>query len=108
LQNAPAPEPRDAHEPLGLHSLYNGSHACGIGLAVGYCEATARSPIARAARGLGARSIRPALRRTLMFIGLSVEAACELTKQACVAGFIVEPTDPRRRVVASPGPPAGA
>ena len=54
------------------------------------------------------RTVRPASGRVLLLIGIAPERVAALTAIAARAGFIVDPADPRRRIVACPGAPACA
>lgn len=105
LMPAPDRTPPPA-EPVGLHPLTDGTSALGLGLAFGQVEAGALAALARAAREAGARHVEPAAGRALMVAGLADEAARGLTAQARDMGFLTDPRDPRRRVIACAGAPA--
>ena len=53
----------------------------------------------------GASGVRPAPGRALLVMGLSSAAAATSLPQAEALGFIVDPADPRRRIVACAGAP---
>jgi precorrin-3B synthase len=108
LNGQSPPAPRSAAEPIGIHPLANGRTACGFALAFGHTTSAALQRFARVAGDLGATSIRPAPGRALLVIGLSNGAADNLRAAAVAEGFVVEPDDPRRYVVACPGAPACA
>ena len=95
-------------ETIGLHPLAGGRAAVGIGLAFGHSEATQVEDLCRAAESLGATSVAPAEKRSLLVIGLLVEAAGVFAATAERLGFLVRPDDPRRNVIACAGAPACA
>jgi precorrin-3B synthase len=98
----PALRPRPPAEPIGHHPLRDGSVAVGIGFPFGHANAETLADLARHAASLGARAVRPAPGRALL-IGIAPERVAALKAIAARAGFIVDPADPRRRVVACPG-----
>jgi precorrin-3B synthase len=102
------PAERSPAEPIGLHPLTNGRFAQGFGLAFGHSTAEALLGFAELAADLGATSIRPAPGRALLVIDLSREAAGKMCAAVPGEGFVVEPGDPRRYIVACPGAPACA
>ena len=53
----------------------------------------------------GAAGVRPAPGRALLLMGLSSAAAATVAAEAKALGFIVDPADPRRRIVACAGAP---
>ena len=94
-----------AGEPIGLHHLGGGSHACGIGLAFGHAEAKSLERLADAAAAAGAIGFRAAPGRALLTIGLTESSAAAIAAAADKLGFIVSADDPRRHVVACAGSP---
>lgn len=108
LSCEPPPPLRPRAEPIGTHSLKDGSLACGIALAFGFAHAHALYDLARKALHCGATSIRPAPGRALLIIGLNAPAAVEFAAVAACHGFVVKPNDVRRYVVACAGAPACA
>jgi precorrin-3B synthase len=105
LLAAAAPPARAAAEPVGEHALGNGRRVVGIGLPFGYAEAPALQELMTKARRAGAEGVRPAPSRALLIVGLGADTAGPLAIAAEGLGFIVDPADPRRRVVACPGAP---
>jgi precorrin-3B synthase len=105
---APAPERRRPAQMIGRHLLRETSLAVGIALPFGHAEADALSELARRAARVGVRTIRPAPERVLMLTGAPPANACGLAAAAAELGFIVDASDPRRRIVACPGAPACA
>ena len=103
-----APEARARAEPIGTHELKRAAVARGLALPFGHSTAGALQRLADAAAVRGAESIRPSPRRALLVIGLSHTAAHDLAIVAAEEEFIVDPTDPRRHVVACAGSPACA
>ena len=100
LVDRPPPAQRPAAELIGVHDL-----ALGIGLPFGHSDAANLIGLADAARHAGASGVRPALGRALLVMGLSSAAAATVTAAAEALGFIVDPADPRRRIVACAGAP---
>jgi len=92
-------------EPIGAHSLSDGTFAYGVGLAFGHADATALQRLTEAAKAAGARGMRAAPGRTLMIVGLTQQAASSFAAAAEALGFIVRADDPRRHVVACAGAP---
>jgi len=83
-----------------------GAVAQGFALASGHTTADALTRFAKAAAHSGATSVRPTPGRSLLAIGLSRAAAPNLRKAAAAEGFVVDPDDARRHVVACAGKPA--
>jgi len=108
IDPAPALPRRAPAEPIGRHRLLDGMLALGVALAFGHAAATTLASLAREAAALGARAITPAPGRALLLIGIAEENAAALAEAANRLGFVVDPEDPRRRVVACPGAPACA
>ena len=103
-----APPPRPRAEPVGTHRLNDGRVARGIAPAFGYGEAGSLKRLTHAAAACGAASIRPAPGRALLFIGLTPAAAEEFAAVAADDGWVVQPDDVRRHVIACAGAPACA
>jgi precorrin-3B synthase len=101
----PAPATRAAAEPIGVHVLRDGRCALGIGLPFGHSDSETLSHLVYAARRAGASGLRTCPGRTLLLVGVTLDAAEALLAEAGARGFIVDPADPRRRVVACAGAP---
>ena len=99
-------KPRPAAEIIGLHPLRDGLFALGLALGFGHAHADTLEKLATAARG--AHALRPAPGRAVLLIGLSKPNAIALARDAERLGFIIDASDPRRRIVACPGKPACA
>jgi precorrin-3B synthase len=95
-------------QPIGTHYLRDGSVALGIGLPFGHSEAETLQTVIEEARHADATSVRPAPGRVLLLIGIPPAQASGLVEKAERRGFITNPDDPRRRVVACAGAPACA
>lgn len=108
LAGGPAPNPRPIAETVGVYRLAKGNMARGFALPFGHTTAGALRRFAQAAANNGASSIRPAPGRSLLVIGSSQTAAADLCDAAIAEGFVVDPHDPRRHVVACAGAPACA
>jgi precorrin-3B synthase len=101
------PRPKRAH-PIGQHPLKGNVFALGLGLAFGHADADALTALACIAKENGADWVRPAPNRALLFGPLGIGAA-EATRVAAERlDFIVEASDPRRRIAACPGAPSCA
>jgi precorrin-3B synthase len=100
------PAPRAAAEPIAIHSLASGQVALGVALAFGHATSSTLQRFADAAATRGAVWIRPAPGRALLIIGLTPRAAGELSVAADALGFVTDPVDSRRFVVACAGAPA--
>ena len=95
---------RSLAEPLGMHSLRDGSVALGIGLAFGHTDVDTLEHWLAAAQRAAAAGLRTAA-RTLLVIGITPTAATDLAATADQLGFIVRPDDPRRHISACAGAP---
>jgi precorrin-3B synthase len=91
--------------PIGLHSLRDGSRACGLGLAFGHADTASLENLVAAAAAAGAEGFRAAPGRALLAIGLNPQATSAFIAAAERRGFIVRAGDPRRHVVACAGAP---
>jgi precorrin-3B synthase len=101
---APAPA-RGPVDPIGPHRLRGDQMAIGIGLPFGHTDTTALKSLLRAARSVDATGMRTAPGRALLILGLPPPVAKLITADARRLDFIVEPGDPRRRVIACAGAP---
>jgi precorrin-3B synthase len=108
IDPAPLLSRRPPTEPIGRHRLRDGTVALGIALAFGHATAATLASLAGEVAALGARAITPAPGRALLLIGIAEENIAALAEVANHLGFIVDPGDPRRRIVACPGAPACA
>jgi precorrin-3B synthase len=100
-----APDARPAAEPVGMHALRSGQLAVGVAPPFGHCDAETLNRLVGEAGNGGAAGLRAAPGRALLVIGLSPGAASAFASRAEVLGFIVDPADPRRRVIACAGAP---
>jgi precorrin-3B synthase len=100
--DAPIPAPRAAAEPIGTHKQRAGHVAVGVGLAFGHTDAPTLEALLGAATSAG---VRPAPGRVLLFVGLGRDGVASLVAAAENLGFIIDPHDLRRRVVACAGAP---
>ncbi|HEX8829279.1 MAG TPA: hypothetical protein VF778_14335, partial [Xanthobacteraceae bacterium] len=90
---------------IALHSLRDGSLACGIGVPFGHAETGALERLADAAAMAGARGFRAAPDRALLAIGLAERGAADFVAAAEQLGFVTRADDPRRRLLACAGAP---
>jgi precorrin-3B synthase len=97
---------RVAAQPIGMHCLRDGTLAVGIGLPFGHSDADTLQALIDEARAVGAASARPAPGRVLLLIGIAPAQPAGFAAKAEQLGFISNPDDPRRRVVACAGAPA--
>ena len=106
LCEARAPPRRAPGEPLGLHSLWAGKAAQGLGLPFGHGLSGTLKTLMAAARRAGSTGLRLAPGRALLVLldaPDQAEAVCEAARDL---GLIVRTDDPRRAIVACPGAPA--
>jgi precorrin-3B synthase len=101
----PLPPARRPADPVGVHRLSSGGNALGTGLPFGHSESEALSQLIAAARQAGAIGVRTAPGRALLLVNVSAGVTRKLAGEAAALGFIVDPADPRRRVVACAGAP---
>jgi precorrin-3B synthase len=94
-----------AGDAIGLHALKSGT-ALGIGLAFGHAQAEALAELALIAKQGGAEWMRPAPGRALLLGPLGQGGVAGTRRTAERLGFVVEASDPRRRIAACPGAPA--
>ena len=100
--------PRGTAEPIGAHPLRGGALARGIGFAFGHADADTLTRLIEAAGAVGASGLRTAPGRALLLLGLKPDDDDAFTASAARLGFITDPHDPRRRVVACAGAPVCA
>jgi precorrin-3B synthase len=99
---------RPRSEAMGRHPQKDGALALGVGLAFGHAHAGTLIELAHVAKANGAKWVRPAPDRVLL-LGPFSEANATATRSAAERlGFVTEPRDARRRIVACPGAPACA
>jgi precorrin-3B synthase len=104
LEQAAAPTGRPAAEPVGIHVLRSGG-VTGVALPFGHSDADTLSRLIGEAERARAKGLRTAPGRALLFVGLPQGAAHGFAAHAASLGFIADPADPRRRVVACAGAP---
>jgi len=102
------PAPRAAADPIRIRRLRDGTMAIGIGFAFGHAEAAVLDHLVRAAHEAGAAGLRTAPGRALLVLGVTAARLASLVRTARGLGFVVDPDDPRRRVVACAGAPVCA
>jgi precorrin-3B synthase len=105
LVDRPAPAARAAADPIGVHPLSSGGGALGVGLPFGHSDAETLLRFVMAARQAGASGLRTSPGRALLLVDLSPDATRQLVTEANALGFIVDPADARRHVVACAGAP---
>jgi precorrin-3B synthase len=105
LVDRPAPAARAAADPVGVHPLSSGHNALGVGLPFGHSDSETLLHLIAAARQAGASGLRTSPGRALLLVGLSLDATRQFAAEASALGFIIDPADPRRRVVACAGAP---
>jgi len=108
IEAARPPPRRPPAAAIGQHRLRDGNLALGIGLAFGHAHADTLAKLAYHAGELGVRNVRTVPGRALLLIGAVDASAAALTASAAKLGFIVDPADRRRRIVACPGASACA
>jgi len=98
----------ERREAIGLHTLRDGSLACGVGLPFGHADAASLRELANAAGAAGSSGMRAANARVLIAIAVAPGKAQAFVAAAERLGFIVRADDPRRKVVACAGAPVCA
>jgi precorrin-3B synthase len=93
---------------IGRQRQKDGTSALGLGLAFGHAHADTLIELCHLAAAQGAMWVRPAPDRALLLGPLSEANAVAMRSAAERLGFVTEPRDPRRRIVACPGAPACA
>ena len=104
LIDAAAPAPRPPFDPIGIHRHASGN-ILGVGLPFGHSDTERLLGLIETARRSGASGVRTSPGRALLLIGLPSETMPALVAEAATFGFIIDPGDPRRRVVACAGAP---
>ncbi len=107
---APAPSlpPRLPAEMVGTHFLKDDLYALGVGLTFGHAEAETLRSLTDIARAHGGLWARPAPDRSLLLGPFKRTTIKTMRDEARRLGFAVDPSDPRRRIVACPGAPSCA
>src|SRR6201999_850922 len=105
IADAPSASSRPAPEPIGIHSPRSGGVALGVGLPFGHADAGMLVRMIAAVKQAGAAGLRTAPGRALLIVGLAPDAAPNLAASASELGFIADPADARRHVVACAGAP---
>jgi precorrin-3B synthase len=108
LFEACAPPRRAPSEPLGLHSLWAGKAAQGLGLPFGHGVSGGLKTLMAAARRAGSTGLRLAPGRALLVLLDAPDQADAVCEAARDLGLIVRTDDPRRAIVACAGAPACA
>jgi precorrin-3B synthase len=93
---------------VGAHSLKDDLYALGVGLAFGHAEAETLRALTDIARAHAALWARPAPERSLLLGPFKRTTIKTMRDEARRLGFVVDPSDARRRVVACPGKPSCA
>ena len=93
--------------PLGVLALGEAS-AVAVAAPFGALDAVRLAALIARARQAGAESLRLTPWRAFVIVGQSRERAAALAGDCARLGFILDPADPRLRVVACPGAPACA
>jgi precorrin-3B synthase len=101
----PLPAGRRTADPVGVHRLSSGGNAVGIGLPFGHSDSETLLRLIDAARQSGAVGVRTAPGRALLLVGVPPGVTRKLIAEARALGFIVDPADPRRKIVACAGAP---
>jgi precorrin-3B synthase len=106
LPHAPTPGPtRSAFPILGAHPL-GSTGFLGVGLPFGRITAEHLAALASAAAAIGTQDLRLTPWRAILVPLPSLAAARALSAQLPTDAFILDPSDPRRRIAACPGAPA--
>jgi precorrin-3B synthase len=93
---------------IGILALADDTHAVGIALPFGSMPAERIAQLCLEAHARGADEIRPAPRRTLLFLIPGEQDCFDLQRAAHGLGFVTETGDPRLHIAACPGEPACA
>jgi precorrin-3B synthase len=104
LIDEPAPPRQPPFEPIGIHQHSSGN-ILGIGLPFGHSDSERLSGLVESARRSEASGVRTSPGRALLLMGLPSDATAALVAEAATFGFIVDPRDPCRRVMACAGAP---
>ncbi|MBX9844470.1 MAG: precorrin-3B synthase [Xanthobacteraceae bacterium] len=104
LEPASTPAARPAADPVGVHALRSGA-VVGVALPFGHSGAENLSRLIGEVECAGAAGVRTAPGRALLFVNLRPAAADAFAARAATLGFIADPADPRRKVIACAGAP---
>ena len=96
----------EASNPIGCHNLLQGRIALGVGLPFGQIRHEDLSALMDAAQAHGIEEIRLSPARALLAICAGQEAADALQVDARKLGFVTDPADVRRAIIACAGMPA--
>jgi precorrin-3B synthase len=99
--------PAGARLPLGA-LVFGAATAVGVAAPFGATDARRLAALVARAREAGADGLRLTPWRAFFVVGLAREAAAAFAQDCASLGFILDPGDPRLRVVACPGAPACA
>ncbi len=86
--------------------MFGGAIVVGAAAAFGAIEAKSLKALIERAGALGANGLRLTPWRAFLIVGLEPRRAPSLVAASAKLGFILDPDDPRLRVVACPGAPA--
>jgi precorrin-3B synthase len=92
-------------EVIGAHRLRDGSYAYGTALPFGHAAASLLQCLIQIAERARASGVITAPGRSLIAVGLAAAEVLDFGTQAAQIGFITQPDDPRRRVIACAGAP---
>ncbi|AMN43910.1 precorrin-3B synthase [Rhodoplanes sp. Z2-YC6860] len=102
---AAVPAPRAKADPVGVHALRSGDVAIGIAPSFGHSDAESLHSLVDLAAHVQAAGLRTAPKRALLLVGIPANLAADVVAAAKAMNFIVEASDPRRRVIACAGAP---
>jgi precorrin-3B synthase len=110
IEVAAAPSPRAKTEraktdPIGIHALRSGDVAIGIAPPFGHSDAEILRSLVDLAAHVQAAGLRTAPKRALLLVGVPANVADDVVAAAKAMNFVVEASDPRRRVIACAGAP---
>jgi precorrin-3B synthase len=105
IEVAAAPPPRAKTDPIGIHPLRSGDVAIGIAPPFGHSDAETLQSLVDLAAHVQAAGLRTAPKRALLLVGVPANAADDVVAAAKAMNFVVEASDPRRRVIACAGAP---
>jgi precorrin-3B synthase len=105
IAQEPSPPRRLSTDMVGAHCLKDNLYALGVALAFSHVEAHTLGALTEIARTLGGLWGRPAPDRALLLGPFERTAIKTIRDEARRLGFVVDPSDPRRRIAACPGAP---